>query len=116
MPSATGHLERFLSAAHAIHSRGAGVPETSYYPDVKRLLEDVGATLSPKVQPVIHIRDQGSGIPDGRLFVVRQSGPVHADDPIEASAPERGALEVKLLTVTSRSAPWTGSTSSPASR
>jgi hypothetical protein len=95
MPSATSHLERFLSAVHAIHSRGAGVPETSYYPDVKRLLEDVGGTLSPKVQPVIHIRDQGSGIPDGGLFIARQSGPVYADDPMEASAPERGALEVK---------------------
>jgi hypothetical protein len=48
MPSATGHLERFLSAVHAIHSRSVGVSQTWYNPDVKRLLEDVGATLSPK--------------------------------------------------------------------
>ncbi len=91
------HLERFLSALHAVHSTGAAVPETSYYPHISRLLEDVGATLSPRVRPVIHIRDQGSGLPDGGLFVVRPRGPVHAGDPMVASIPERGAIEVKLL-------------------
>jgi len=95
MGTALGHLERFLNAVHNIHSSGAGQPETSYYPDIKRLLEDVGAQLSPKVRPVIHIRNQGSGIPDGGLFVDRKPGPVHSSDPMEASAPERGALEVK---------------------
>jgi hypothetical protein len=95
MAAATGHLERFLKAIYEIHSTGVALPETSYYPDIKRLLEDVGAQLSPKVRPVIHIRDQGSGIPDGGLFVVRPSGPVHSQDPMQASAPERGALEVK---------------------
>jgi hypothetical protein len=95
MAAATGHLERFLTAIHAVHSVGVALPETSYYPDIKRLLEDVGALLSPKVRPVIHIRDQGSGIPDGGLFVVRPSGPVHSIDPMQATAPERGALEVK---------------------
>lgn len=95
MPAAIGHLERFLKAVHDTHSTGAAQPETSYYPDIKRLLEDVGAQLSPKVRPVIQIRNQGSGIPDGGLFVVRPSGPVHSTDPMQASAPERGALEVK---------------------
>ncbi len=95
MAAATGHLERFLKALYEVHSVGVALPETSYYPDIKRLLEDVGASLSPKVRPVIQIRNQGSGIPDGGLFVVRPSGPVHSSDPMEASAPERGALEVK---------------------
>lgn len=91
----SGHLERFLNAVHAVHSTGAAVPETSYYPAISRLLEDVGATLSPKVRPVINIRNQGSGIPDGGLFVARSSGPVTAADPMVASIPERGAIEVK---------------------
>lgn len=95
MTAATGHLERLLKAVHEVHSVGAALPETSYYPDIKRLLEDVGALLSPTVRPVIQIRNQGSGIPDGGLFVVRPSGPVHSTDPMVASAPERGALEVK---------------------
>jgi len=71
------------------------VPETSYYPAISRLLEDVGLTLTPKVRPVINIRDQGSGIPDGGLFVVRAGGPVTAVDPMVVSIPERGAVEVK---------------------
>jgi hypothetical protein len=95
MRTALGHLERFLNAVHDIQSTGAAQPETSYYPDIKRLLEDVGAQLTPKVRPVIHIRNQGSGIPDGGLFVDHKSGPVHSSDPMEASAPERGVLEVK---------------------
>lgn len=93
---AGGHLTRFLGSVYAVHTTGAGLPETSYYPAVARLLEDVGATLSPRVRPVIHIRDQGSGIPDGGLFVERPGGPLgSACDPMQTSAPERGAIEVK---------------------
>lgn len=51
--------------------------------------------LKPQVRPVINIRDQGGGIPDGGLFVVRPWGPVTAADPMVASIPERGAVEVK---------------------
>lgn len=93
--AADGPLERFLKAVHAVRATGAAVPETSYYPAISRLLEDVGMTLTPKVRPVINIRDQGSGIPDGGLFVVRAGGPVTAVDPMVASIPERGAVEVK---------------------
>ena len=95
MAAADGPLARFLEAIHAVHATGAGVPETSYYPTIARLLEDVGGLLRPKVRPVINIRDQGSGIPDGGLFVVRAGGPVTAADPMLASIPERGAFEVK---------------------
>ena len=95
MVSTAGHLERFLRAVHNVHATGAAVPETSYYPSISRLLEDVGVTLTPQVRPVINIRNSGSGIPDGGLFVVRPSGPVHTVDPMVASLPERGAIEVK---------------------
>jgi hypothetical protein len=90
-----GNLESFLRTVHGVRATGAAVPETSYYPAISQLLERVGAALKPPVKPVIHIRDQGSGIPDGGLFVVRPSGPVNAPDPMQASAPERGAIEVK---------------------
>ena len=95
MPPRTSSLARFLNGVHAVHSTGEAVPETSYYPAVSRLLEDTGMTLSPKVRPVINIKNRGSGIPDGGLFLVRPTGPVTSDDPMSASAPERGALEVK---------------------
>ena len=90
-----GHLERYLRALHAVHSTGGAVAETSFYPAVSRLLEDVGSDLTPKILPVINIRDEGSGIPDGGLFVQRPRGPVSAADPMAASAPERGAIEIK---------------------
>ncbi len=93
---AGGHLHRFLRSVSAIHATGGAVAETSYYPAVARLLEDVGATLNPRVRPVIHVRDQGSGIPDGGLFVERPAGPLASiPDPMEMSAPERGVIEVK---------------------
>ena len=63
--AANGPLERFFKAVHDVHATGAGVPETSYYPAISRLLEDVGKTLTPKVRPVINIRNEGAGIPDG---------------------------------------------------
>jgi len=95
MPGPVGHLRRYLRAADAVHATGAGVPETSYYPAVSRLLEDVGATLHPRVRPIINIRNEGSGIPDGGLFVERPASPANVDDPMATTAPERGAIEVK---------------------
>lgn len=95
MTEVKGPLERFLASVHIVRRTGSGLPETSYYPAIHRLLDDVGGTLTPRVTPVIHLRNQGSGIPDGGLFVVRPSGPVELDDPMQATAPERGAIEVK---------------------
>ena len=79
VPSAN-HLERFLEAVQAVRSTAAGVPETSYYPAIARLLEEVGGEPRSSGRAVIHIRDQGDGIPDGGLFVVRPNGPVYATD------------------------------------
>lgn len=95
MPGSVGHLRRYLRSVHEVRATGAGVPETSYYPAVSRLLQDVGATLHPKVRPVINIRNEGSGIPDGGLFVEKSAGPVSTSDPMATTAPERGAIEVK---------------------
>jgi hypothetical protein len=88
-------LQRFLASVYQIYATGSAVPETSYYAPLSQLLEDVGKTLNPKIQPVIHIKNRGSGIPDGGLFVVRPRSPANTDDPLAASAPERGVIEVK---------------------
>jgi hypothetical protein len=77
-------LYRFLKSIYAVHRTGEGVPETSYYPAVSRLLEDTGMSLSPKVQPVINIRNRGSGIPDGGLFLARKTGPAESVNLSEA--------------------------------
>lgn len=92
---AVGPLAKFLNSVGIVHGTGSAVPETSYYPALSSLLEDVGKGLTPKVRPVINPQNRGAGIPDGGLFVSRSGGPVAAQDPMLASLPERGALEVK---------------------
>lgn len=74
---------------------GAGVPETSYYPALSNLLNEVGKDLKPKVSCVINPKNQGAGIPDGGLFTPDQllsnQGVQIAQGPI----PARGAIEAK---------------------
>ena len=68
MPARMSPLARFLTSVSAVHGTGEAVPETSYYPAISRLLEDTGASLSPKVQPVINIKTRGNGIPGWRAL------------------------------------------------
>ena len=61
-------LESYLRELN--ETRGPGVPETSYYPALRSLLNAVGDTLKPKVHCVINLANLGAGIPDGGLFTV----------------------------------------------
>jgi hypothetical protein len=75
-------------------NRGAGVAETSGYPALSNLLNEIGKTLKPKVRCVINIANAGAGIPDGGLFTADQ---IRKDDPnpITGQLPARGVVEVK---------------------
>jgi len=89
-------LETYLHALGEIHFSGAGVKETSYYPALATLLNDVGKTLKPKVRCIIHLRSQGAGIPDGGLFTVDQlRGLDENADPLAGQLPARAVLEAK---------------------
>src|SRR5438309_9375395 len=88
-------LEQYLQHLNTIHRSGAAVAETSYYPALEALLNDVGKTLKPTVHCVIHIQSKGAGIPDGGLFTANQLQKSGA--PLAGARPERGALEVKSL-------------------
>ena len=68
-------LEGYLSELGAIRATGAGVTETSYYPALSNLLNEVGKTLRPKVRCIINLSNLGAGLPDGGLFT---AGPVPA--------------------------------------
>jgi hypothetical protein len=59
-------LETFLNELGEIHGSGAGVKETSYYPVLRTLLNDIGKTLKPKVRCIIHLQSKGAGIPSCR--------------------------------------------------
>ncbi len=86
-------LEKYLRDLRDIRSTGSAVKETSYYPALVGLLNEIGKTLKPKVRCVLTPKNQGAGIPDIGLFVSRQRF-----DETEAFInllPERGVLEVK---------------------
>lgn len=90
-------LETYLRELVEIHHSGVGVKETSYYPVLAALLNDIGKTLKPKVKCIIHLRSKGAGIPDGGLFTADQlKGLGDEADPLEGQRPARAVLEVKL--------------------
>jgi len=88
-------LESYLKECRDIQATGAAVPETSYYPALSNLFNQVGKTLKPKVRCVINLANRGAGLPDGGFFTADQfqkSSDVH---PKEGQLPARGVLEVK---------------------
>ena len=88
-------LEAYLRELRDIHSIGAGVPETSGYPALSNLFNEVGKGLKPKVRCVINIANAGAGLPDGGLFTRDQFQRAKDTEPKKGQLPERGALEVK---------------------
>lgn len=89
-------LGKYLSDVSEIHRSGAGVPETSYYPPLSNLLNDVGKSLTPAVRCLVHLHNTGAGIPDGGLFTTQQlRGNTASSWDDVGLTPERGALEVK---------------------
>ena len=88
-------LETYLRELRDIRSSGAGVKETSYYPALSNLLNEVGRTLQPKVRCIINLKNRGAGIPDGGLFTADQFHKASGQDPIPGQIPSRGAIEVK---------------------
>jgi hypothetical protein len=87
-------LETYLRELREIRSTGAAVRETSYYPPLAQLLNEVGKTLKPKVRCVSILKNQGAGMPDGGLFTADQFQR-STGDPLEGQMPARGCIEVK---------------------
>jgi hypothetical protein len=87
-------LETYLKEMRDIRSTGAAVAETSFYPVLSNLVNEIGKTLKPKVRCVINIANRGAGLPDGGLFTADQ---LKKNDlnPMLGQLPERGAIEVK---------------------
>jgi hypothetical protein len=86
-------LETYLREMAEI--RGPGVPETSFYPPFRNLLNAVGDTLKPKVRCIINLKNKGAGIPDGGLFTADLLKKNANIAPLEGLPPDRGAIEVK---------------------
>jgi hypothetical protein len=88
-------LEAYLKDLRDIRSTGAAVAETSFYPVLSNLLNEIGKTLKPKVRCVINIANRGAGIPDGGLFTADQFQKASDAAPKAGQLPARGVVEVK---------------------
>ena len=88
-------LETYMRELRDIRSTGAGVKETSYYPALSNLFNEIGKTLKPKVKCVLQLANRGAGSPDGGFFTPDQFQKSNKDEPIPGAIPSRGVIEVK---------------------
>ena len=88
-------LETYLRELRDIRSSGAAVKETSYYPALSNLLNEVGKRLKPRVRCIINLANRGAGIPDGGLFTPDQFQRASEAEPLPGQLPSRGVIEVK---------------------
>ncbi len=87
--------ENYLRELRDIRSSGAGVKETSYYPALSNLLNEVGKRLKPRVRCIINLANRGARIPDGGLFTPDQFQKASEAEPLPGQLPARGVIEVK---------------------
>ncbi len=89
---------RYLEDLLRVYRSGAGVPETSYYGALERLLNAVGESTTPNIAAVLHPGDVGAGIPDGGFFAaqpLRRAGGATAA--FQRALPTHGVVEAKGL-------------------
>ena len=87
-------VETYFADLRKIHASGGATGERSSYGPLTKLLDDVGAALTPKVSCVPELADQGAGHPDFGLYAARQ---MQKGRPREEQIPERGVVEVKAV-------------------
>jgi hypothetical protein len=90
-------LEAYLKDLRDIRSTGAAVPETSFYPALANLLDEIGKSLKPRVRCVINLANRGAGLPDGGLFTAGQFQKPSDGEAKPGQPPERGVLEAKPM-------------------
>ena len=92
MTKLTTAVEHYLTDLRRVRASGGATGERSIYGPLANLLNDIGATLKPKVFCVGELADQGAGHPDFGLYSAKQ---VQRGRPREGQTPERGVVEVK---------------------
>jgi hypothetical protein len=88
-------LETYLTSLLEIRASAAGTKETSSYPALHALLNDVGDDLKPKVRCILQLANKGAGNPDGGLYTADQFQKLNDEQPIAGQKPGRGAIEIK---------------------
>jgi hypothetical protein len=87
--------ETYLRELRDARSTGAGVKETTYYPALSNLFNEVGKRLKPRVRCIISLANRGAGLPDGGLFTAEQFQKTSDAEPLPGQPPARGVIEVK---------------------
>ena len=88
----TSIVEDYLSDLRRVRASGGATGERSTYGPLANLLNDVGATLRPKVYCVGELAEQGAGHPDFGLYAAKQ---LQRGKPRDGQLPECGVVEVK---------------------
>jgi hypothetical protein len=88
-------LESYLTQLRDIRCTGAAVAETSFYPALSNLFNEIGKGLKPKVRCVMPIADRGAGLPDGGFFAATPFQKAADAKPRPGALPERGVVEAK---------------------
>jgi len=88
-------LEDYLRELRDIRSSGAAVKETSYYPALSNLFNEIGKHLKPRVRCIVNLANRGAGLPDGGLFTAEQFQKPTEAEPLPGQPPARGVIEVK---------------------
>jgi hypothetical protein len=86
-------LETYLRELAAIQP--VAVKETSYYPPLSTLFNEIGHGLKPRVRCVIHPSSSGAGLPDGGFFTPDQLRGASDADLISKVPLSRGVIEAK---------------------
>ena len=85
-------VETYLADLRRIRASGGATGERSTYAPLANLLNDIGATLRPKVFCVGELAQQGAGHPDFGLYAAKQ---LQRGKPREGQISECGVVEVK---------------------
>ncbi|MES2393647.1 MAG: hypothetical protein V4555_18560, partial [Acidobacteriota bacterium] len=93
MPAAENIVLQYLTQMRALRATGATTAETSFYPAISALFNQVGANLKPVV--IFTTQLTGDSHPDGGFFPVLKNS--KTTGPILTQRPERGAVEIKPL-------------------
>ncbi len=88
-------LETYLTNLAEVRASAAGTKETSYYPALHALFNEVGRDLKPKIRCILQLANRGAGNPDGGLYTPDQFQKLTDDEPITGQKPSRGAIEIK---------------------
>jgi len=95
MQKALVAVEVYLTSVCDVRATGTSQPETSLYPALANLLNEVAKASGLKVLCVMQLANQGAGFPDGGIFSRSQYHRRDEAEPLLGQVPEHGVVEAK---------------------